>query len=128
VATTEWKPEWGNPDDPTYEWPVTPSPDSAVVDQLGKDAIALGGRAVKDAHADRGVVMDFPNKAVPGVKVRKQVPRAECRRRAQIMAPLPPDTAPASGTPPRDNSDPLKVCVVCDAVHLWPAATAGFVQ
>lgn len=128
MATTEWKPEWGNPDDPTYEWPVTHSPNPVVVDSLGKEVIALGGRAIAEAHADRGVVMDFPNKAVPGVRVRKKVPRAECRRRSQLMTPVPPDTRPAPDTPPRGNSDPLRVCVVCDAVHLWPAATAGFVR
>lgn len=125
APTLEWNDEWS---DEHYEWPVTVAPEPAVVDQLGKEVVALGGRAVKEAHADRGVVMDFPNKAVPGVHVRKQVPRSECRRRAQLMAPVPPDTEPAPDTPPRENSDPLKVCVVCDAVHLWPAAAEGFVQ
>lgn len=123
--TLEWNPSWSAE---SYEWPVTPTPSPGIVDALGQDAITLGGRAVKEAHADRGVVMDFPNKAVPGVKVRKQVPRTECRRRAQIMAPVPPDVMPAPGTPPRGKSDPVKVCIVCDAVHLWPSAAARFVQ
>lgn len=100
----EWKKEWSVE---SYEWPVTPSPSAAVVERLGKQAITRGGRAAKEAHADRGVVMDFPNTAVPGSRIRAQVTRAECRRRAQIMVP----TA---------ESDPLRVCVVCDSVHLWP--------
>lgn len=125
APTLDWNEEWSHEN---YEWPVTSMPDTATVERIGQDAIALGGRVVKEAHADRGVVMDFPNPAVPGVRVRKQVPRCECRRRAQIMAPVPPDTEPAPDTPPREKSDPLKVCVVDDAVHLWPAATAAFVQ
>lgn len=100
----EWKEEWSAPD---YQWPVTSIPDAAVVEQLGKTIVSSGGRAAKEAHADRGITMDFPNAAQPGTRIRKQVPRAECRRRAQVtMA----DVA----------DEPLKVCVVCDAVHLWP--------
>lgn len=106
MPTTDWKDEWN---DPNYEWPVTPTPEPAVVEQLGKRVVASGGRAVKEAHADRSVVMSFPNEAQPGTRLRKRVERAECRRRAQVMAP----TA---------DGEPLKVCVVCDAVHLWPNA------
>lgn len=110
MATEKWNDDWN---DPNYAWPVTSVPDAAVVEQLGKAVVARGGRAVKEAHADRSVVMDFPNGAAPGTRIRKQVPRAECRRRAQI-------------TLPEVANDPLKVCVVCDAVHLWPLATAEF--
>lgn len=116
--TLEWNEAWDNKD---YEWPVVPSPDSTIVDALGEKAIASGGRAVKEAHADRSVTMAFKNPAFPNTQIRKQVPRAECRRRAQVSLPLAPDTVPAAGTPPRENSDPLKVCVVCDSVHLWPS-------
>lgn len=119
METLFWDDAWN---DKNYEWPVTAVPDAAVVERLGKTVVARGGRAMKEAHADRGVVMEFPNGAVPGTKIRKQVPRAECRRRAQVMAPVAPDTEPAPDTPPRENSDPLKVCVVCDAVYLWPNA------
>ena len=108
METLFWDNAWNHKD---YEWPVTPVPDAAIVEQLGKTIIARGGRAVTEAHADRSVVMDFPNGAVPGTRVRKQVPRAECRRRAQVML---TDVA----------EEPLKVCVVCDAVHRWPATQA----
>lgn len=111
------KAQW---DDPDYEWPVTAIPGAEVVETMGKTTIALGGRVIKEAHADRGVVMEFPNPGIPDTKIRKQVPRCECRRRAQVMVPLPPDDAPAPGTPPRDNNTPMKVCVVDDGVHLWP--------
>lgn len=107
AATAEWKDEWSEPD---YAWPVTLVPDASIVEQLGKLVVTNGGRASKEAHADRGVVMDFPNGAVPGTRIRKQVPRAECRRRAQVTL---TDVA----------KEPLKVCVVCDAVHLWPNKT-----
>lgn len=110
MTTLHWNDEWSEPD---YEWPVTSIPDTAVVEQLGKSIVAHGGRANKEAHADRGVVMEFPNGAVPGTRIRKQVPRAECRRRAQVTL---ADVA----------DEPLKVCVVCDAVHLWPTAIAEF--
>lgn len=109
METLEWKDEWSAPD---YEWPVTPVPDAAVVEQLGKTVVARGGRANKEAHADRSIVMDFPNGAMPGTRIRKQVPRSECRRRAQVTM-----LAPRIGGP----LEPLKICVVCDAVHLWPA-------
>lgn len=109
MATAEWNEAWSAPD---YEWPVTSVPDAAVVEQLGKTIVARGGRAGKEAHADRGVVMDFPNGAVPGTRIRKQVTRAECRRRAQVTL---TDVA----------DEPLKVCVVCDAVHLWPGVAAA---
>lgn len=110
MATTEWNDAWS---DPNYVWPVTSIPDADVVDQLGKRVVLRGGRAVKEAHADRSIVMDFPNgPAVGGTRIRKQVPRAECRRRAQVIL---PDVA----------NDPLKVCIVCDAVHLWPTAAAA---
>ena len=108
ALAAKWKEEWSHKD---YAWPVTAVPDTAVVEQLGKRIVALDGRAAKEAHADRGVVMDFPNGAVPGTRIRKQVPRAECRRRAQVVL-----TDVAKG--------PLKVCVVCDAVHLWPKSLA----
>ena len=109
ASDAEWKKEWSAE---SYEWPVTPSPGADVVERLGKQAITRGGRAIKEAHADRGVVMDFPNAAVPGSRFRAQVTRAECRRRAQIMV-------------PRAESDPLKVCIVCDAVDLWPNMSAA---
>lgn len=108
METLFWDDAWS---DKNYEWPVTAVPDAAVVERLGKTIVARGGRSMKEAHADRGVVMDFPNGAVPGTRVRKQVPRAECRRRAQVMI---TDVA----------NEPLKVCVVCDAVHLWPSVEA----
>lgn len=104
MAEAEWNEAWSAPD---YEWPVTSVPDTAVVERLGKEVVARGGRASKEAHADRGVVMDFPNGANPGTRIRKQVMRAECRRRAQVTL---TDVA----------EEPLKVCVICDAVHLWP--------
>jgi len=107
METLDWNEEWS---DPNYEWPVTSVPDAGVVEELGKTVISRGGRAAKEAHADRSVVMEFPNGAVPGTRIRKQVPRAECRRRAQVTL---TDVA----------DEPLKVCVVCDAVHLWPYAT-----
>lgn len=109
MATTDWNDDWN---DPNYEWPVTSVPDAAVVEKLGKRVVLRGGRAIKEAHADRGVVMDFPN-GPTGTRIRKQVPRAECRRRAQLTLPDAVD-------------DPLKVCVVCDAVHLWPKAATEF--
>lgn len=109
METLPWDDAWS---DENYEWPVTSVPDAAVVEQLGKTVVAHGGRANKEAHADRGVVMEFPNGAT-GQRLRKQVPRAECRRRAQVTL---VDVA----------EEPLKVCVVCDAVHLWPAAQAEF--
>lgn len=121
-AEAEWKDEWSDRD---YQWPVTSVPDSAVVDQLGKQVVGSGGRALKEAHADRGMTMDFPNGAVPGTRIRKQVPRTECRRQAQIMVPVSPDFDPAPDTPPRENAEPLKVCAVCDAVSLWPRFAAA---
>ncbi len=121
APTLEWKDEWS---EEGYEWPVLAAPEPAVVDQLGKEVIAIGGRSIKEAHADRGVVMSFPvNPNFPkGTRIRKQVPRCECRRRALLMMPLSPDSAPAPDTPPRDNSEPMKVCAVDDAVHMWPNA------
>ena len=110
MAEAEWNDAWSEPD---YEWPGTSIPDAAVVEQLGKTIVNRGGRANKEAHADRSIVMDFPNGAMPGTRIRKRVPRAECRRRAQVTL---VDVA----------EEPLKVCVVCDAVHLWPAAEAEF--
>lgn len=109
MATAEWNEEWSAPD---YQWPLTAVPDADVVDSLGKRVVLDGGRAVKEAHADRGVVMDFPNGAIEGTRIRKQVPRSECRRRAQVVL---ADVA----------EEPLKVCVVCDAVYLWPNQTAA---
>ena len=105
METLYWNDEWNAPN---YEWPVTSVPDASVVEELGKTVVVRGGRAVKEAHADRTVVMDFPlSQQQPETRIRKQVPRAECRRRAQVML--------------TDVTDePLKVCVVCDAVHLWP--------
>lgn len=101
----EWNDAWSIE---TYVWPVVPVPDAAIVEQLGKDVVRRGGRAAKEAHADRGITMDFPNGAVPGTRIRKQIPRSECRRRAMVTL--------------TDVSDvPVKVCVVCDAVHLWPS-------
>jgi hypothetical protein len=117
METLFWDDAWSYED---YEWPVVPNPDAAAVEKLGKTVVASGGRAMKEAHADRSVTMEFANAAQPGTRIRKQVNRAECRRRAQIMAPLAPDTEPAADTSPRENADPLKVCVVCDSVHLWP--------
>lgn len=103
MAAEEWNEAWSASD---YQWPVTSIPDPAIVEQLGKRVAAIGGRAIKEVHADRSVVMDFPGGATPGMRIRKQVPRAECRRRGQIML-----------------IDALKVCVVCDAVNLWPNMT-----
>lgn len=103
-----WNEAWNHPD---YQWPVTSVPDAAVVERLKKTVVVGGGRAGKEAHADRGVTMEFPNGAVPGTRIRKQVPRAECRRRALVVI-------------PNVAKEPLKVCVVCDAVHLWPAFEA----
>lgn len=117
-----WSAEWSEPD---YQWPVTAVPDAATVEWLGKTVVALDGRAVQEAHADRGVTMDFANGASPGTRIRKQVPRTECRRQAQIMVPVSPDFDPAPDTPPRENAAPLKVCVVCDAAHLWPRFAAA---
>jgi hypothetical protein len=122
MATAEWNDEWSHKD---YEWPVVPNPDAGVIEQLGKTVVTRGGRLLKEAHADRSITMDFPNGASPGTRIRKQVTRAECRRRSQVMTPLAPDEEPAADTPPRENSDPLKVCVVCDAVHLWPLVTTA---
>lgn len=110
MATVDWNDDWSAPN---YAWPVTSIPDAAIVEKLGKHVVSQGGRAIKEAHADCGIIMDFPNGAVPGSRIRKQVPRAECRRRALIMLPMP-------------GADPLKVCVVCDAVHLWPKIAAEF--
>lgn len=106
MASAEWKDEWSAID---YEWPVTAVPDASAVEHLGERIVATGGRAMKEPHADRGTMMDFPNGTG---RIRKQVPRAECRRRAQIM--VPPTDPPGSA---------LKVCVVCDAVYLWPKMT-----
>ncbi len=100
----KWNAAWS---DENYEWPVTSTPEANVVDELGKRAVTRGGGVVKEAHADRGVVMDFPNRAVPGSRIRKQIPRTECRRRAQVTL-----TDVAKG--------PVKACIVCDAVNLWP--------
>lgn len=104
--TEQWQKEW---EDKDYEWPVVARPDANIVEQLGKTVIARGGRAVKEAHADRNVTLDFPNPAFPETKIRKQVPRSECRRRAQVVIPRP------------DEGEPIKVCVVCDSMHLWPS-------
>lgn len=117
AAEVFWDEAWSHKD---YEWPTTVTPAASVVNQLAASAAASGGRALIEAHADRGVTMDFPNGAIPGTRIRKQVPRTECRRQAQVMAPVPPDLKPALNTPQRENSEPLKVCLVCDAVHLWP--------
>lgn len=104
MPTLTWNEEWS---DPNYEWPVTSSPDSDTVSRVAKQS---GGRVAEEAHADRGVQMKFPNPAVPRTSIRKQERRAECRRRAKIVA------GALSG-----------ICVVCDAVHLWPryAEAAG---
>lgn len=107
MTTLDWDEAWSDKD---YAWPVTSVPDASVVEQVREEVIASGGRALGEAHADRGITMDFPNGAVPGTRIRKQVPRGECRRRAQVLF---PNVAKA----------PLKVCVVCDAVHLWPQAS-----
>jgi len=120
METLFWDDDWSHED---YEWPVVSNPSPAEVEALGKTVVLNGGRAIKEAHADRSVTMDFANAAMSGTRIRKQVNRAECRRQAQIMTPLAPDTEPAADTPPRDNIEPLKVCVVCDAVHLWPNAS-----
>lgn len=106
METLDWNDAWSAK---SYEWPVTPIPDSDVIEQLGDPGgFRLGG--LKEAHADRGITMDFPNKVVPGTRLRKQIIRAECNRRAQININL--------GL----GDSPLKVCVVCDAVNLWPRA------
>lgn len=107
APTAPWKKEWSAA---SYVWPVISTADSIAVEKVGRQVISRGGRALKEAHADRGVVIDFPNGA--GTRVRKQVTRAECRRRAQVTL---TDVAAA----------PVKVCVVCDAVHLWPAFKAA---
>src|SRR3954466_3757405 len=117
TAEAPWNEDWNHPD---YAWPVTPIPSGETVDFVGKTVVASGGRALNEAHADRAVTMEFDNGAQVGGRIRKQVPRAECRRQSQIMAPVPPDVDPAPDTPPRGNAEPLKVCVVCDAAHLWP--------
>jgi len=122
METLFWDDAWSHED---YEWPVVSNPSAEAVDALSKTVVTLGGRAVKEAHADRSITMDFENRAVPGTRIRKQVGRTECRRRAQIMTPVAPDTEPAADTPPRANSDPLKMCIVCDSVHLWPNAAAA---
>lgn len=117
AAEAPWNDEWNHPD---YAWPVTSAPDAAVVDQLGKTVVASGGRALTEAHADRSVTMEFANGAAAGTRIRKQVQRTECRRQMQVMVPVPPDFDPAPGTPARENAEPLKACIVCDAVDLWP--------
>lgn len=99
-----WNPAWSAK---SYEWPVTSTPDTAEVSDVSRGIIEDGGRALQEAHADRGITMTFPNAAVPNTMIRKSQSRAECRRRAMVVI---PDVA----------DSPLKVCVVCDAVHLWP--------
>lgn len=121
AAEAPWNDEWSHPD---YQWPVVPIPGGAVMEQLGKTVVASGGRALSEAHADRGVTMEFANGAQPGTRIRKQVTRAECRRQAQIMVPVPPDFDPAPDTPPRENAEPVKVCIACDSAHLWPRFSA----
>lgn len=90
---------------------VTP-PTADEINKLGKEVVLRGGRQIQEAHADRAVTMSFNNGAVPGTRIRKQIPRAECRRRAQVMLPQ------------TDGDEPLRVCVVCDSVHRWPSAAA----
>lgn len=90
----------------SYEWPVTSIPNAATVTDIGKVALSKGGRIKTESHADRAQTMKFPNEAIPGTSIKKQISRAECRRRAQITLP--------------DGKEPMLVCVVCDAVHLWP--------
>lgn len=111
MPEAHWNPAWNSPN---YEWPVTPTPDAALVARIGELVTDEGGRLNEEAHADRAVTMTFPNKSVPGTSLRKQQPRAECRRRALVT--IPDKRKPFLGRRP----DPLKVCVVCDAVHLWP--------
>lgn len=108
MSEAKWNDAWNAPN---YAWPVTPAPDTDIVEALGRRAAASGGRVVKEAHADRGIVMDFPNGAAPGTRIRRQVPRCECRRRAQVVL-------------PEVAEGPLKMCIVCDAGHLWPEAVA----
>lgn len=112
MATEKWNDEWS---DENYEWPVTDIPTTSVVERLGKQVIGQGGRAMKEAHADRSVVMSFPNEAQPGTRIRKQIPRAECRRRAQVILPA------LEG----ESDGALKACVACDAMHLWPSLAAA---
>lgn len=102
----------------TYAWPVTPLPNTDVVHELGAWITSSGGHHLEEAHADRAVMIEAPNPAVPGTKVRKKVPRCECRRRALLT--LPPVRRPGK----RANDGPIRVCAVCDAVPLWPQYAA----
>lgn len=91
-------------------WPTTPIPTAQelrdVIERAsdGDPPAALSA----EAHSDRSFIMEMPNNASKGAKVRKQESRAECRRQAQLIF---------SGVPG-------KLCVVCDAITRWPAFSA----
>lgn len=101
-----WNQRWSHKD---YKWPVVDTPTTLEIDSVCRRVINEGGRSNEEAHADRGVMMEFPN-GVAGTKIRKQQERCECRRRALVTLVDVPE-------------EPLKVCVICDSAYLWPALT-----
>lgn len=109
MDTLYWNEDWS---DEHYVWPTTHTADTAGIQWIAKTVIESGGRLAEEAHADRSVTMEFPNGAAPRTKIRKRVERCECRRRAVATI---PDVA----------DEPLKVCIICDAAHLWPRFATG---
>lgn len=106
--TAPWDDAWN---EAGYTWPLVEAPSAPDVTKISLICEAAGGRAIKEPHADRSVVMEFPNNAVPGTVVRRKVARCECRRRGLVAV-------------PSQSGDPVRVCVICDAVNRWPTASA----
>lgn len=108
APTLPWPDEYSGPN---YEWPVLEPPSPGAIALIARSAEVQGGRAIKEAHADRYITMPMP--AADGESmVNRKVARCECRRRAQVAVPHP-------------GGDPLRVCVICDGVNRWPTAGGG---
>lgn len=105
----EGPPELPWPDEyssPNYEWPVVPPPPPGAITRITEAAEERGGRAIKEAHSDRYVTMKQPSGDGEAM-VNRKISRCECRRRALAAIPT-------------RAGDPIRVCVICDAVDLWP--------
>lgn len=98
-----WPDEYNDPD---YEWPVAERPDPGAIQLISQAAVEQGGRAIREAHADRYVTMKQPS-ADGESMVNRRVARCECRRKAMISVPT-------------RAGDPITVCIICDNVNRWP--------
>jgi hypothetical protein len=97
---------------PDYEWPVIEPPDHGAIALISQAAAAQGGRAIKEAHADRFVTMKLPT-GDGDAMVQRKVARCECRRRALVAVPV-------------EKTNPVVACIICDSIHRWPTAGVSF--